>query len=271
MATTDDPTIAPRSDGARAARLASDRHRPDALLEAYREHGSIAARRRVIEAHVPLVEVLARRFARRGEPIDDLVQVGCIGLIHAVDRFEPGRGAGFEAYAVPTIVGEIQRHLRDGCSAVRVPRRLQEQRARVRHVATGFTARTGRSPTTRELVHATGLEPDEVVGALVAEAARTPAQLAPDGDDEPPPVREDPIGAAEDRATIAAALGTLDVRERRILALRFYRDLNQREIATEVGLSQVHVSRLMRSALSKLRGALDDIGPGPVVRPDEGA
>jgi RNA polymerase sigma-B factor len=271
MAATEDPALAPLPDRARAARLASDRRRPDALLQAYREHGNLAARRRVIEAHVPLVEGLARRFTRRGEPIDDLVQVGCIGLIHAVDRFEPGRGAGFEAYAVPTIVGEIQRHLRDGCSAVRVPRRLQEQRARVRHVATGFTARTGRSPTTRELVHATGLEPDEVVGALVAEAARTPAQLLPDGEHETAPVREDPIGAVEDRATIAAALGTLDVRERRILALRFYRDLNQREIATEVGLSQVHVSRLMRDALRKLRGALDDIGPGPVVRPDEGA
>jgi RNA polymerase sigma-B factor len=250
---------------------ASDRGRPDALLDAYHENGSLAARRRVIEAHVPLVEVLARRFTRAGEPIDDLVQVGCIGLIHAVDRFEPGRGAGFEAYAVPTIVGEIQRHLRDGCSAVRVPRRLQEQRARVRHVATGFTARTGRSPTTHELARATGLEPDEVVGALVAEAARVPAQLSPDGEHEPAPAREDPIGAVEDRATIAAALGILDTRERRILALRFYRDLNQREIATEVGLSQVHVSRLMRAALSKLRAALDDIGPAPVVRPDEGA
>jgi len=168
-------------------------------------------RRERIEAHLPLVRTLALRFARRGEPLDDLVQVGCIGLIHAVDRHDPDRGA-FEAYAVPTITGEIQRHLRDRGSVLRVPPRV------------------------------------------LAEAGRP--RLDPLGDDDGPPA--DPIPAVDARLTLAAALRRLPLHERRILVLWLYGERSQRSIAHEVGLSQIHVSRLLRRALERLRHELAD-------------
>jgi RNA polymerase sigma-B factor len=168
-------------------------------------------RRRRIEAHLPLVRALALRFARRGEPLDDLVQAGCIGLIHAVDRHDPALGT-FEAYAVPTITGEIQRHLRDRGSVLRVPARV--------------IADTGRP------------------------------RLDPLGDDDGPPA--DPIPAVDERLTLAAALRTLPLHERRVLVLWLYGERTQRSIAAEVGLSQIHVSRLLRRALERLREDLDD-------------
>jgi RNA polymerase sigma-B factor len=168
-------------------------------------------RRRQIEAHLPLVRALALRFARRGEPLDDLVQAGCIGLIHAVDRHDPALGA-FEAYAVPTITGEIQRHLRDRGSVIRVPPRV------------------------------------------LAEAGRP--RLDPLADDDGPPA--DPIPAVDARLTLAAALRTLPLHERRIVLLWLVGERSQRSIATEVGLSQIHVSRLLRRALERLRPYLDE-------------
>lgn len=171
-------------------------------------------RRQRIEAHLPLVRALALRFARRGEPLDDLVQAGCIGLIHAVDRHDPERGA-FEAYAVPTITGEIQRHLRDRGSVLRVPPRV------------------------------------------VAEAGRP--RLDPLGDEDGPPA--DPIPAVDARLTLAAALRRLPLHERRILVLWLYGERSQRSIAHEVGLSQIHVSRLLRRALERLRGDFADDPP----------
>jgi RNA polymerase sigma-B factor len=171
-----------------------------------------------IEAHIPLVRALALRFARRGEPLDDLVQAGCIGLIHAVDRHDPALGA-FEAYAVPTITGEIQRHLRDRGSLLRVPARV------------------------------------------VAEGGRP--RLDPLGDDDGPPA--DPIEAVDERLTLEAALRTLPLHERRIVVLWLYGERSQRSIATDVGISQVHVSRLLRRALARLREHFDD--GRPVARP----
>jgi RNA polymerase sigma-B factor len=168
----------------------------------------MTARSRQIEAHLPLVRSLARRFARRGEPLDDLIQAGCIGLIHAVDRYDPARGP-FEAYAVPTITGEIRRHLRDRCSLMRVP--------------ADVTA---------------------------------PPRFHPIEDDDGPP--EDPIAGVEDRLALAAALRVLPLHERRIVLLSFYGERTQRRIAADVGLSQIHVSRLLRQALERLRPALDD-------------
>jgi RNA polymerase sigma-B factor len=175
-----------------------------------RAHDAIDRRRR-IEAHLPLVRALALRFARRGEPLDDLVQAGCIGLIHAVDRHDPARGA-FEAYAVPTITGEIQRHLRDRGSVLRVPPRV------------------------------------------IAEAGRP--RLDPLAEDDGPPA--DPIPGVDERLTLAAALRTLPLHERRILVLWLYGERSQRSIASEVGISQIHVSRLLRRALARLRADLDD-------------
>ena len=170
-------------------------------------------RRRRIEANLPLVRALAQRFARRGgEPLDDLVQAGCIGLIHAVDRFDPGRGA-FEAFAVPTITGEIANHLRDRGGVIRAP------------------------------------------------ADRRP-QIAPIAEDDAP--LADPIPGTEDRIAVAAALRTLPLHERRVVVLWLYGGRTQRRIAAEVGLSQIHVSRLLRRALERLRPALDD---GPVAGP----
>jgi RNA polymerase sigma-B factor len=169
------------------------------------------ARERLIEAHLPLVRALARRFAWRGEPLDDLVQVGCIGLIHAVDRYDPARGP-FEAYAVPTINGEIRRHLRDKSTVLRVP-----------------------------------------AGAAVA------VRIEPLEEGDGPPA--DPIAGVIDRLALNAALRTLPLHERRIVLLRFYGERTQRRIADDIGLSQIHVSRLMRRALERLRPVLEDGRP----------
>jgi RNA polymerase sigma-B factor len=171
-------------------------------------------RARRIEAHLPLVRALALRFVRRGEPLDDLVQAGCIGLIHAVDRHDPARGA-FEAFAVPTITGEIQRHLRDRGSVLRVPPRVLAQAGRPR--------------------------------------------LHPLADDDGPPA--DPIDAVDARLTVAAALRTLPLHERRIVLLWLYGERSQRAIAAEVGISQIHVSRLLRRGLDRLRHQLGDRPP----------
>src|SRR5215210_122121 len=200
------------------------------------------ARRRTIESHLPLVRTLALRFARRGEPLEDLIQVGCVGLIHAVDRYDPRRGP-FEAYAIPTITGEIRRHLRDTYPAVRVPRRVAEDYARVYRARFELEARTGRAPTADELARAAGVSPATVAGAL-----------------------EDPIAALDERLALHAAVRSLPPRERRILLLSFYCERSQRGIADDVGLSQIHVSRLLRGALERLRSALEDAAPlaGPL-------
>lgn len=210
------------------------------------------ARSQLIEAHLPLVRTLALRFARRGEPLDDLIQAGCIGLINAVDRYDPQRGHSFEAYAIPTITGEIKRHLRDGCSAVRIPRRASEEHARVHRVLGELEARTGRRPTASELARAASVSPGAVATAL--HPPRVEALFDPDRDGPP----TDPISELDDRLTLAAALRALPPRERRILLLRFYGERSQRLIADDVGLSQIHVSRLLRGALGRLRSALED-------------
>jgi RNA polymerase sigma-B factor len=219
------------------------------------------ARARLIEQHLPLVRSLARRFAHRGEPLEDLVQVGTIGLIRAVDRFERRRGCPLEAYAAVSIVGEIKRHLRDHASPLRVPRRLQQQGADVRRADRDLAARLGRAPTVGELALACGLPAEEVARTLLA--TRRGATVALD-------VREpgeEAVGAAlacgdfaeaaDDRAAVEAALRRLPARDRRLLRLRFFADLSQAEAARELRISQVHVSRLERAALERLRAALD--------------
>jgi RNA polymerase sigma-B factor len=219
------------------------------------------ARARLIEQHLPLVRSLARRFAHRGEPLEDLVQVGTIGLIRAVDRFERRRGCPLEAYAAVSIVGEIKRHLRDHASPLRVPRRLQQQGADVRQADRDLAARLGRAPTTGELATACGLAGEEVARTLLATGRRTTVPL--DGEDAPPEAAGGALAcgdfsdAADDRAAVEAALRRLPGRDRRLLRLRFFADLSQAEAAREVGISQVHASRLERAALHRLRVALD--------------
>ncbi|HKH18963.1 MAG TPA: sigma-70 family RNA polymerase sigma factor [Solirubrobacteraceae bacterium] len=222
------------------------------------QHRCGPARHRLIEAHLPLVRALALRFARRGEPLEDLIQVGCIGLIHAVDRYDPRRGESFEAYAVPTITGAIRHHLRDDCAALRVPRRVAEENARVYRVRAELEARTGRPASLAELAHAADVALSTVAGAL------DPPRVEPLGEEDGPPA--DPISDVDERLALEAALRALPARERRILLLSFYGERSQRGIAHEVGLSQIHVSRVLRGALERLRPLLEDGIPvaGPV-------
>jgi len=208
------------------------------------------SRERLIEEHLPLVESLARRYVRRGEQLEDLVQVGTIGLIKAVDRFEPARGVGLAAFAVPNIVGEIKRHLRDRCDPIRVPRRYQETCARMRSTRRQLTASLQRNPTTAELAEAADLDENELAEAMRAEQARAPLSLADAG----PAVSADEIfDSSEDRLLISRGLRSLYRQERLALRYRYFWDLSQAEIAARLGISQTQASRLLASGLAKLR------------------
>jgi RNA polymerase sigma-B factor len=237
-----------------------------ALLEAHRA-GDERAREKLVERYLPLVRSLAARYAGRGEPVEDLVQVGSIGLLLAIDRFDTGRGVQFTTYAVPTIVGEIQRHFRDRAWALRVPRRLKELGVRLTRTIEEQTARLGRAPTIAELAEATGADEEEVVEALQTSHAYSTRSLSqplshdPADDDTMHDVLgEDEPGyhEVEDGILVEAGLAALDERERRIVELRFYEGLTQSEIAARVGISQMHVSRLLRRALHLMRGRLED-------------
>ncbi len=236
------------------------------LLEAHRA-GDPTARARIVERYMPLVRSIASRYGGRGEPLEDLVQVGSIGLVLAVDRFDLDRGVQFTTYAVPTIVGEIQRHFRDRAWAVHVPRRMKELSLRLTRTVEMLTADLGRSPSIAELAENLGLEEDEVVEGLEtyhAYSTRSLSQpLGPGGDDE---TMEDILGETETGyeevehgVLVEAGLSALDARERTIVELRFFDGLTQSEIAARVGISQMHVSRLLRRALLTMRGRLEAI------------
>jgi RNA polymerase sigma-B factor len=233
-----------------------------------------AERERLIVEHLPLVRGLARRYADRGEPLDDLVQVGTIGLIKAIDRFEPERGFKLASFATPTILGEIRRHFRDRSWTVRVPRGIQEARAQISHAVGVFSAEKGRSPSVREIAEQTGLPLDDFLDALAAGSAQRPAPLATGSGDAEEDVGisvgvdEEGYAAAEARATIDAGLAELPARERIILHLRFEEGLTQSQIAERVGISQMHVSRLIRRALETLRENAGD--PDPATRDEPG-
>lgn len=226
-----------------------------------------AERERLIMQHLPLVRGLARRYADRGEPLDDLVQVGTIGLIKAIDRFEPERGFKLASFATPTILGEIRRHFRDRSWTIRVPRGMQEARAQISHAVTELSAENGRSPTVREIAESTGLSMDDVLDALAAGSAQRPGPLAAPGSEGEEDagavvgVEERGYEQAEARATLDAGLSELPARERVILHLRFEEGLTQSQIAERVGVSQMHVSRLIRRALDSLRASAG--GPEP--------
>jgi RNA polymerase sigma-B factor len=217
--------------------------------------------------HLPLVRGLARRYADRGEPLDDLIQVGTIGLIKAIDRFEPDRGFKLASFATPTILGEIRRHFRDRSWTVRVPRGIQEARAQISHAVSELSAQNGRSPSVADIAEATGLTVDDVLDALAAGSAQRPAPLAmPGGGDDDDQgvsvgVEEQGYEQAEARATLDAGLSELPARERVILHLRFEEGLTQSQIAERIGVSQMHVSRLIRRALEALRESAGDPDP----------
>jgi RNA polymerase sigma-B factor len=237
------------------------------LLEAHRA-GDASARDRIVERYMPLVRSVASRYGGRGEPLEDLVQVGAIGLVLAIERFDLERGTQFTTYAVPTIVGEIQRHFRDRAWAVHVPRRMKELSLRLTRTIEASTADLGRAPTISELAEMLGIDEDEVVEALEtyhAYSTRSLSQpLGPGGSDEE--TMEDVLGATEPGyeevehgVLVEAGLEALDTRERSIVEMRFFEGLTQSEIAARVGISQMHVSRLLRRALVTMRGRLDTI------------
>ncbi len=218
-------------------------------------------RRQVVELHLPLVQHLARRFLGRGEPYDDLVQVGTIGLLNAVDRFDPARGS-FTGFAVPTILGEIRRHFRDRGWAVRVPRRLQELSRRVGIARAELTQRLGRSPTVPELAAHLEVGSEAVLEALESAGmyATLPMPSGPDGAELDVPVVEEDFEVVENRELLRPLLNALAPRERRIIVLRFVRNMSQSQIAEEVGISQMHVSRLLSRTLASMRQSLDEPG-----------
>ncbi len=222
-----------------------------------------AIRDRLVEMHLPLVEHLARRFRNRGEPLDDLIQVATIGLIKSVDRFDPERGVEFSTYATPTIVGEIKRHFRDKGWAVRVPRRLQELRLSLTAATAELSQRNGRSPTVGELAAQLNISEEEVLEGLESANAYSTLSLdVPDTDDESPAVadtlgsEDEALEGVEYRESLKPLLEQLPPREKRILLLRFFGNMTQSQIAQEVGISQMHVSRLLARTLAQLRERL---------------
>jgi RNA polymerase sigma-B factor len=236
------------------------------LLELYHRHGDAAARDAVIERFLPLARQLARRYERPDEPIDDLVQVASVGLVKAVDRFDPTRGVAFSSFAVPTILGELKRYFRDVGWAVHVPRGIQERVLEVNRAVSELSRSLGRSPTPAELASATEFTLEEVLEAMEAATAYDSVPLeAPASADEAGASafverlgEEDPgYELAEYSASLGPELHELPERDRRVLYLRFVEDLTQSEIAEQIGVSQMHVSRIIRGALAKLRSGID--------------
>jgi RNA polymerase sigma-B factor len=246
----------------RAARAREDRR----LLERYHRDGDPAAREALVDRFLPLARQLARRYQRGGESLDDLVQVASLGLLKAIDRFEPDRTTAFSSFAVPTILGELKRHFRDRGWAVRVPRDLQEMAVRVDRLADEMARSLGRAPTPAELADEIGTTPERVLEAREAAGAYRAVSLdrSRDEDEEGEGMAdvfgaEDPgYGLAEDAATVERLMSVLSDREREVLRLRFAEDLTQSEIGARVGVSQMHVSRLIRLAIARLRAAADD-------------
>ena len=223
------------------------------------------ARDDLVHLHLPLVEHCARRFRNRGEPFEDLVQVGTIGLIKAVDRFETDRGVEFSTYATPTVIGEIKRHFRDKGWAIRVPRRLQELRMQIGGATAELTQKLGRSPTPRELAELIGCSVEEIMEGIESSHAYATLSLdaSDDGGDGPPSmlaslgIDDVNIEHVEIRESIKPLLEGLGEREKRILLLRFFRNMTQSQIAEEIGVSQMHVSRLLSRTLTQLRASLE--------------
>jgi RNA polymerase sigma-B factor len=247
------------------------RHRSAELFALLRDPGAstaeqAAAREDLVHLHLPLVEHCARRFRNRGEPFEDLVQVGTIGLIKSVDRFEADRGVEFSTYATPTIIGEIKRYFRDKGWAIRVPRRLQELRMQIVTSTAELTQTLGRSPTPRELAERIGCSVEEIIEGMESSNAYSTLSLdATDAGEETGGSMLDALGVddpdlehVEVRESIKPMLDQLDPREKRILVLRFFKNMTQTQIAEEIGISQMHVSRLLTRTLDQMRVAMQD-------------
>ena len=248
-----------------------DKARTRRLLVRYHKHGDQGARERVIQEQLPLAEFLARKFSGRGEPVDDLVQVASVGLIKAVDRFDVDRQIEFSTYATPNILGEIKRYFRDKGWAMRVPRGLQELRQSAKEVIRDETVKTGRSPSLQELAETLDADVEGVAEALTLGRAYNTASLnapvshdEPDGDTIMDLQADDyaPIDGLEEKILLQEAIGGLKDQQQQILKLRFNEGKTQTEIADQIGVSQMHVSRLLRRALEDLRRELDEMENG---------
>jgi RNA polymerase sigma-B factor len=246
----------------------SERERTRALLAQFSVTREPSLRSEVVVAYLNLVRFLALKFANRGEPLDDLIQVGTVGLLKAIDRFEPGRGIEFTTYATPTIVGEIKRYFRDKGWAVKVPRRLQELNLAVNRASEKMSIEFGRSPTVAELAESLNASEEDILEAQ--ELGQAYNLLSLDSEvagesDKKSQTLADTIGEfdsglelLEDRANLERAFHVLSGRERVIIYMRFYESVSQTEIAKRLNVSQMHVSRLQAKALAKLRAFLEE-------------
>ena len=228
----------------------------------YADRGDERLRNDLVEAHLGLARQLARRFTNRGEPYDDLVQVASLALVKSVDRFEPDRGVEFSTFATRTIIGELKRHFRDKGWAIRAPRRIQELYLAVRPAVETLTQELGRPPTVVEIAASVGANEESVLEALEAgQRYRTASIDAPDRQDGSIALRlgqgDGGFAGTDDRMLLAMSVADLPEREQAIIKLRFVEGLTQSEIAAQVGLSQMHVSRLLSASLAKLREAFD--------------
>jgi RNA polymerase sigma-B factor len=232
-------------------------HEEHILFSRLRSDGSAADREQAVHRYLPLARSLAHRYRHSGEPTEDLEQVASIGLLKAIDRFDPERGAAFSSFAVPTILGELRRHFRDRTWALRAPRELQELTLRIEGARDALTSSLGRQPTIAELSDRLDVSAERILQALELDAAHHLVSLEGAGpDDTQTPGRiDDGYARAEDRAVLAPLLGTLSMRDAEIVLLRFRDDLTQDDIARRVGVSQMQVSRVLASSLAQLRDA----------------
>ena len=227
--------------------------------------GSQELRNELVNEHAGFAEYLARRFANRGEPLDDLRQVALIGLVKAVERFDPDRGVKFTSFAAPTITGEIKRYFRDRTWSIRVPRSLQELTLEIERCRGELGHELGRSPTVAEIADHADISEEQVIEGMEAAGAYRSGSLdaVTPGEDERTlgdriASPDDDVGEADDRALVHDLLERLPIRERRIVYLRYFEGMTQGEIAEKIGISQMHVSRLLNRSLEELGNTLDD-------------
>lgn len=252
-----------------SGKTAWDKEKTHELFRRYKEHGDMDAREKLVMSHLNLVRFLANKFKNRGEPLDDLMQVGYLGLLKAIDRFDPSRGLEFTTFATPTILGEIKRHFRDKGWSVRVPRRLQELSAKVNQATDLLTTQLQRSPTIAEIAEHLDATVDEVLEAMESSSAYSSVSLeapaGPDAEDTPSIIdryatEDSDLALTDDRLVIEEALEGFSPREREVIELRFIKGMTQIEIAEQLGISQVQVSRLLRRTLKKIQDKIDPEG-----------
>lgn len=253
----------------KTGKAAWDKEKTHELFRRYKEEGDVEAREKLVMSHMNLVRFLANKFKNRGEPLDDLIQVGYLGLLKAIDRFDPSRGLEFTTYATPTIMGEIKRHFRDKGWSVRVPRRLQELSAKVNQATDVLTTELQRSPKIEEIAEYLDASVDEVLEAMESSSAYSSVPLEGTGNndnDDAPSVldryatEDSALNFTDDRLIIQEALKGFSPREREVIDLRFLQGMTQIEIAEQLGISQVQVSRLLRRTLKKIQDKIDPEG-----------